>query len=59
MSLKDFFCESDRVTNVKIICKDGIVFTHKIIVASISDFFKEIIGIIPTGDELIMPSYQK
>ena len=58
---KDFFYDSDRVTNVKIICNDGIVFTHKIIVASVSSFFKDIISCIPTGDEaiLIMQNYDK
>ena len=61
MSLKDFFRESDRITNVKIVCKDGLVFTHKIIVASVNNFFKDIISIIPDGDEavLIMPDHEK
>ena len=58
---KDFFYDSDRVTNVKIVCNDGIVFTHKIIVASVNSFFKDIISCIPTGDEaiLIMQNYDK
>ena len=61
MSLRDFFSESDRITNVKIICRDGLVFTHKIIVAIVNNFFKDIISIIPDGDEvvLIMPGHEK
>jgi len=61
MSLKDFFRESDRITNVKIVCRDGLVFTHKIIVASVNNFFKDIISIIHDGDEavLIMPDHDK
>ena len=61
LNWKDFFYNSDRVTNVKIVCKDGVVFTHKIIVASINNFFKEVISIIPTGDEaiLIMPNHEQ
>ena len=61
MSLKDFFRESDRITNVKIVCRDGLVFTHKIIVASVNNFFKDIISINPDGDEvvLIMPAHEK
>ena len=61
MSIIDFFRDSDRVTNVKIVCKDGLVFTHKIIVASVNNFFKDILSIIPDGDEavLIMPGHEK
>ena len=61
MSLKNFFRESDRITNVKIVCRDGLVFTHKIIVASVNNFFKDIISINPDGDEvvLIMPAHEK
>ena len=61
MTLRDFFRESDRITNVKIICKDGLVFTHKIIVASVNNFFKDIIGVVPNGDDvlLVMPDHEK
>ena len=61
MLLRNFFSESDRITNVKIICRDGLVFTHKIIVASVNNFFKDILSIIPDGDEavLIMPGHEK
>ena len=61
LNWKDFFYASDRVTNVKIVCNNGILFTHKIIVASADNFFKDIISNIPTGDEaiLIMPNHEK
>ena len=61
MSIVDFFRDSDRITNVKIICSDGLIFTHKIIVASVNNFFKDILSIIPDGDEavLIMPGHEK
>ena len=43
---------SEILSNVKIVCEDGIVTSHKIIVASVSNFIKNIISDIPVGDDI-------
>ena len=52
-------CEG--VSNVKIICKDGILFSHKIIVANSSNFIRSIFLSIPFGDDitLFLPEFKK
>ena len=52
---------SKNVTNVKIICSDGIINSHKIIIASVSNFIKHILIDIPVGDQvtLFLPDFQK
>ena len=52
-------CES--VANVKIICQDGILLTHKVVVASKNSFLKKIFQEIPVGDTitLFMPDYRQ
>ena len=53
--------ESSSMTNVTIICSDGIIHTHKIVVASASDFFKYLLSEIPVGDKIsiFLPDYVK
>ena len=53
--------ESSPVTNVTMVCSDGIIHTHKIIVASVSDFMKHLLSDIPVGDEitLFLPDHGK
>ena len=53
--------ESSSMTNVTIICSDGIIHTHKIVVASASDFIKTLLSDIPVGDEitLYLPDHDK
>ena len=48
----DLIQDSELLSNVTLVCKDGIVTSHKIIVASISDFIKDIISDIPVGDDI-------
>ena len=43
---------SNRMTNVNIVCSDGVIASHKIIVASASDFIKNIMISIPVGDDI-------
>ena len=52
---------SKNMTNVKIICSDGIINSHKIIIASVSNFIKHILIDIPVGDRvtLFLPDFQK
>ena len=49
------------MTNVTIVCSDGIIQTHKIVVASASDFIKQLISDVPVGDEitLYLPDHNK
>ena len=53
--------ESSSMTNVTIVCSDGIIHTHKIVVASVSDFIKTLLSDIPVGDEvtLYLPDHDK
>ena len=55
------FEESSSMSNVTIVCSDGIIHTHKIIVASASDFIKHLISDVPVGDEitLYLPDHRK
>ena len=48
-----------RLSNVTIRCHDGLVSTHKIILASVSSFIKEILEDIPSGDQVtvMMPDF--
>ena len=46
------FEECSSMTNVTIVCSDGILHTHKIVVASASDFIKHLLSDIPVGDEV-------
>ena len=48
----DLIQDSEQLSNVTIVCEDGIVTSHKIIVASISNFIKDIISDIPVGDDI-------
>ena len=52
---------SRNVTNIKIICSDGIINSHKIIIASVSNFIKHILIEIPVADQvtLFLPDFQK
>ena len=48
-----------RLSNVTIRCGDGLVSTHKIILASVSPFIREILSDIPNGDQVtvMMPDF--
>ena len=53
--------DSEHVSNVRIVCVDGVIISHKIIVASVSNFIKNIITDIPTNDEvtIFLPDFRK
>jgi len=40
------------VSNVSLVCRDGVVYTHKIVLASVSGFVKTLLSDIPTGDHV-------
>ena len=52
---------SSGVTNARIVCKDGIISSHKILVASTSEFIKNIMRDIPCNDDitLILPDFSQ
>ena len=56
-----FIGEISSMTNVTIICGDGIIHTHKIVVASASDFIKHLLSDIPVGDDitLYLPDHEE
>ena len=58
---KEFLENCEAVSNVKIICKDGTILSHKIIVASVSMFLKNILLNIPSSDDvtLFLPDFLK
>ena len=53
--------ECSSMTNVTIVCSDGIIHTHKIVVATASDFIKHLLSDIPVSDEitLYLPDHDK
>ena len=53
--------DSENVTNIKIVCSDGVIYTHKIIIASISNFIKQLLLNIPVGDQVVLflPDFSK
>ena len=53
--------ETSSMTNVTIVCTDGIIQTHKIVVASASDFIKQLFNDVPVGDEitLYLPDHER
>ena len=60
MTLNNFLLKnSSSVTNTKLVCKDGIISSHKILVASTSEFIKNIMRDIPCNDDitLILPDF--
>ena len=48
-----------RLSNVSVRCRGGLVSSHKIILAGLSPFLRNIMAQIPVGDEvtLIMPDF--
>ena len=57
----ELLATSDTMSNVNIVCSDGVIASHKIIVASASDFIKNIIISIPIGDDvtIFLPDFGK
>ena len=53
--------DTSSMSNVTIVCSDGIIHTHKIVVASASDFIKHLLSEVPVGDEitLYLPDHRK
>ena len=51
ISWKQLIGDCRKLSNVKIVCRDGAILeTHKIVLGSVSLFLKRILTDIPTGD---------
>ena len=61
MKVRDLLEESYKVSNVTLACRDGNLGSHKIVLARVSSFIRNIIADIPVGDNvtIIMPDYPK
>ena len=46
-----FHSECRQVSNASVICEDGVIFTHKLVLANISILMKNTLKEIPTADE--------
>ena len=57
----ELLATSDTMSNVNIVCSNGVIASHKIIVASASNFIKNIIISIPIGDDvtIFLPEFGK
>ena len=53
--------DSKSVENVKVVCKDGVVFSHKLVIASSGEFMKNLLNDVPVGDEITiyLPDYDE
>merc|ERR1719422_781074 len=49
------------VSNVNLVCREGVVYSHKIVLASVSDFVKTLLSDIPVGDDVsvFLPDFSK
>ena len=59
MKFGDLLEESSNVSNVTLACGDGHLASHKIVVAGVSSFIKNILADIPVGDDvtIILPDF--
>ena len=49
----DLFHEECRqVSSASVVCKDGLILTHKLVLASLSTLLKNLICDIPVGDQV-------
>jgi len=58
---KDKWVKScEGMSNVTIVCNDGVVHSHKIIIAIVSEFIKDIMITIPVADDvtIFLPDFQ-
>ena len=51
-SWSEFYQDCDNVANVTIVCRDGLLKTHKLILANISEFSENLIKDVPAADDV-------
>ena len=47
-----FHSESRHVSNASIICEDGVIFTHKLVLATLSKLLEQMMSDVPAADEV-------
>ena len=57
-SWSEFYQDCDNVANVTIVCRDGLLNTHKLILANISELTEKLIKEIPAADEVTLYLHQ-
>ena len=57
-SWSEFYQDCDNVANVTIVCRDGLIKTHKLILASISEFAENLIKDFPAADDVTLYLHQ-
>ena len=59
MKLSSLHQETGHVSNLSVVCGDGVLASHKIVLAGVSTFIKSILADIPVGDQVtvIMPDF--
>ena len=50
----EFILEFENFSNLTIICSDGLLHSHKVVIASISSYIKQLLGEFPLGDEVTL-----
>ena len=51
-SWENFHNDCRHVSNASIICEDGVIFTHKLVLAAVSKLLQQILSDIPAADEV-------
>ena len=56
-----FHSDYRQVSNASIICEDGVIFTHKLVLAAVSQLLEQILSNIPAADEVTfyLKTYKK
>ena len=52
--LEDFLNNCHQHCNVKLVCKDGDISSHKLIISRNSEFLKKLLWNIPVGDSVTL-----
>ena len=53
-SWERFHSDCRHVSDASIICEDGVIFTHKLVLAAVSKLLKQILSNIPAADEVTL-----
>ena len=49
-----FHSDCRHVSDASIICEDGVIFTHKLVLAAVSELLQQILSDIPAADEVTL-----
>ena len=59
MQLSVLHQETGQVSSLSLVCGDGVLASHKLVLATVSPFLSSVLAAIPTGDHvtLVMPDF--